>query len=230
MGKGVGHSIVWIVAAFLVGMVLTKYVLPYMGGQVNHMLPLAFLIISLSYLGLGVVGLAAVLLLLAFCKRNWSRTARVVCVMPAALIIGMLVGFICPIFEPGAMTFLRGFERWTERNVDTIAIQRWMADANDNYWDSRHWYGKSYPAKEVIPEEFPDFLKDFNPQYLWLERSELDGTKIIRFEWGGALGHWGIVIGDPSMKMPELTEESYSKSVVEFRRILKPGVYVYGRG
>jgi len=81
-----------------------------------------------------------------------------------------------------------------------------------------------------IQEELPDFMKEFGPKYIHFERSELDNSKTVHFRWGGGMFSWNLVIGEPNMKMPAQEVEWFSDYDVEFRRFLKPGVYVFSRG
>jgi hypothetical protein len=236
MRKRTTNIIAWAVVAFLVGMLFTNhYVLSYVGGQINCPSLWMFWFIPQLFLPLWLVAVAAGVLIFAFFKQILGKATIIVCVMPSVLIIGMFVGGLVSEYlyfgEPGAMTFLRGFEKWAERNVDTGAIQEWIVRAPESYWgDPCEPNGKFYRAEEELPKELPKCFTEFKRQYVIFERSELDGSRIVRFGWGGGMFHWNLVVGDPNMKIPELTEEWYSDYEVEFRRMLKPGVYVYTRG
>ena len=232
MAKRTTNIVAWVVPAFLVGMVLLNHhVFAYIGGQVNFPITLIMLFFLLSPIGLGIVGLSAVLLILTYRKRTWSHKARVACAVPSVLVIGILVGFLFTIFEPEVVTFLRGFERWADRNVNTGAIQEWLVAAPESYWgDPCEPDGRFYTSRDELPKGLPQCFTEFEQQYIAFERSELDGSRTIRFTWGGGMFHWSLVVGDPNMKMPELTEEWYDDYDVEFRRILGPGVYVCSRG
>jgi hypothetical protein len=131
----------------------------------------------------------------------------------------------------GAQIFLKGFEKWVTKQVDTESIQTWISSADEKYWQSQVcYYGPDYLAEERFPKELADFLKDFEVKYIYFERSNLDNSKTIHFEWGGGMFHWSLVIGDPNMMMPEKEIEWFSDYDVEYRRILKPGVYIFSRG
>jgi hypothetical protein len=148
-----------------------------------------------------------------------------------AFIVGFFVGFFVPTaFELGAVTYLKGFERWVTRNVDTDAIQQWIL-VNECYWpDPKRQDEGFYGLGKGIPDDLPECFTGFRRQYIYFKYSELDHSRVVGFEWGGPMSHWGIIIGPPNMKMPELMEEWYDDYDVVFRRILKPGVYVYSRG
>jgi hypothetical protein len=233
MDKRVTHIVILVIVAFLVGIFLTNcHLLDYIGGQINNPLSLMFLFILMSCFPLCLVGMVIGILIITLFRRTWSKTLIIICVICSMLIIGMLVGFFCsPFFGgPGAMTFLRGFEKWANRNVDTDAVQDWIVKAPESYWgDPCEPDWKFYQAEEELPKGLPQCFTKFKRQYVIFQRSELDGSRIVRFEWGGGMFHWSLVVGNPDMKMPKLMEERYSDYDVEFRRILKPGVYVYTR-
>ena len=84
-------------------------------------------------------------------------------------------------------------------------------------------------ASGNFPEEVPDFLVSFNPVHIWFRGSAPEGGPRIVFGWGGPLAHWGLVVGLPDMPMPE-ENPIHDGSETEFRRPIKPGVYVFDRG
>ena len=210
------------------------YRLEYLGGMANKPPALPCLIIVISLTSQALLLLASVVALSMCISRKLSKKRLIISVLSLSVaLIVCLVNF--PLFPSnvrpaGAQIFLKGFEKWVTKNVETDSIQTWIRSTDEKHWNSRILYGPDYPAEERIPEEFPDFLKDFGVQYMYFERSELDNSKIIHFEWGGAMFHWSLVIGNPNMKMPQQEVEWFSYYDVEFRRILKPGVYVFSRG
>lgn len=126
---------------------------------------------------------------------------------------------------PGATVFLRGFDKWIRKNVETAAIQEWLATIDD-----RH-FGKVYYADTGLPNEFPKFIINLNPQLISFGYSELDNTKIAKLSWGsGLLGEWGVIIGNSNMEMPKPDVEKISDSYWEYRKIIEPGVYIYDGG
>lgn len=126
---------------------------------------------------------------------------------------------------PGATVFLRGFDKWVRKNVETAAIQEWLATIDDRY------FSKDYYADTGSPNEFPKFIIDLNPKFISFGYSELDNTKIAKLSWGsGLLGEWGVIIGNSNMEMPKPGVEKISDSYWEYRRIIRPGVYIYDGG
>ncbi|MHC4396501.1 MAG: hypothetical protein ACYS1A_12680 [Planctomycetota bacterium] len=231
------YKIQLITAWSAVGVVMMDYILiylsEYLAGLSNK--PPAFaclftLILWPSQILLLLISVISLIVLTV--GRRLRKKQFVIGVLSFSIaLIACVVNFpLMKIRPAGAQIFLKGFEKWVDTQVDMKSIQLWIQVADEGLWESRHCYGPSYPTEERIPEEFPDFLKDFEPQYLWLERSELDGSRRTRFEWGGPMFHWSLVIGDPNMKMPEQEVEWFSDYDVEFRRILQPGVYIFSRG
>jgi hypothetical protein len=234
MAKNTKKIIIWSAIGLLAGILYANQnFLSYIGGQINYPLTMIFLFIIFSCFGLVLLASAIMLLIIGFCFRNKIKAVAISSSIIGTFIVGIFAGFFVPTtFEPGAVTFLRGFKGWVSRNVDTDAIQNWIVDANESFWD----YGISKDFAEVYKtpsgytEKFPDFLVEFKPQRAYFERSRLDYSRMIEYIWGGGMFHWNLIIGEPNMAMPELMEEWYDDYDVEFRIILKPGVYVYSRG
>lgn len=147
----------------------------------------------------------------------------------SAIVLAVVIGsppvalFIAP---PGAETFLRGYVRWIPEHVDIDGIQDWIAKAPEFYWNE----SETYSSDKGKPEGFPQCLKDCEFQYVSFEQSDLDGSNIVRLEWGGPFSHYGVVVGSPQMKMPDKTEYEINRSYVEFRKAIKPGAYIYEGG
>lgn len=139
-------------------------------------------------------------------------------VPPVALVGGFAIS------TPLAIHFLRGFERWVLREVDTDAIQQWLAAEGRNY------AGRQYSTWEGFPKELPDFLVRFKPQFISFRDSPSEGGPCVEFEWGTVLSRWGLIVGLPDMPTPKEGAIDLSESETEFRRPIKPGVYAVDRG
>jgi len=150
-------------------------------------------------------------------NRIFSRAAFLIA-PPVILVAGFLIS------TPLATPFLRGFEKWVLREVDTDAIQRWLAT------EGRDYAGKQYESREGFPKELPDFLVRFRPRYITFRNSTSEGGLCVEFEWGGGFAHWGLTVGLPDMSTPEEGSIDLGGSETEFRRPIKPGVYVFERG
>ena len=142
----------------------------------------------------------------------------------ALIILPFFFLLIPPVYDvaPLAPVFLKGYEKWVTKNMNTDAIKQWLAKEGD------HYKGQQYI--DEFPKEFPVFLTKFKPHYIYFDTSKFDGTIYIEFEWGGGMAHWGVRIGPPNMKIPQEEESMIRKSTVEFRRIIAPGVYIFERG
>lgn len=228
-----GYQLQLISAWGAVGLVILdnvlSYMLEYSAGTVNK--PPAFVIVLpiVVWPCLGFLLLTSVVRFLLLCIRRSLGRRKLIFSVFSLLVAGSVCILNFPLSKvrpAGAQIFLKGFEKWVMNKVDTDMIQLWIKEADGKYWDEEI----TYDIREGFPEEFPDYLKDYNLQYVWFDRSEQDGSKVIILGWGGGMFHWNLVIGDPNMKMPTLMEEWYSDYDVEFRRILRPGVYVYSRG
>lgn len=126
--------------------------------------------------------------------------------------------------EAGAVKFLRGYEKWVQKEVDIASIQEWLISLDTAY------SGKFYFEAEDFPEELPTVVTNLKPYHISF--SDFDGEqRSVKFEWGSAMGHWGIIIGLPGMETPK--EEDlikHSESEWEYRRPIQSGVYIFDRG
>jgi hypothetical protein len=140
-------------------------------------------------------------------------------IAPPAFLVG---GFLAT--PPGASAFLRGFERWVLQEVDTDAIQKWLAT------EGRDFAGRQYDIRHGFPEELPDFLVRFKPKFISFRNYISEGGPCVEFGWGGGLASWGLIVGLPAMPTPKEGAINLTESETEFRHPVKPGVYVVERG
>lgn len=144
-------------------------------------------------------------------------------ILSIILFIGSwLIPFLC--FSPGAVTFLQGYEKWVEKNVDIKAIQTWLLSGDaDKYVSSQ--YGDN------LPDDFPDFMTNFEPRFITFNTEYSKRGKSIQIETGLGLNIWGIVIGLPTTKTKQQGRiEEPGSSYVEYRRPIIPGVYIFDGG
>ncbi len=88
-----------------------------------------------------------------------------------------------------------------------------------------------WPVKIVKFDDLPDFITNFEPKYISFYAEKSTREKNIKFEWGGGLGHWGIVIGSPTTKTKQEGRiEEPGSSYVEYRRPIMQGVYIFDGG
>jgi hypothetical protein len=105
--------------------------------------------------------------------------------------------------EPGAVTYLRGFEHWARANVELAAIRNWQATLRP-------------PFGEIAESQWPPCIVRLHPVYVYVDPAEKSTT----LTWGGGFGHWGIVVGRPTLPMPPPPQPGYN-------RLLEPGAYVW---
>jgi len=126
-------------------------------------------------------------------------------IVPPIILVG---GFMITV--PLSPPFLRGFEQGVLREVDTDAIQQWVATEGHKYT-----FMKCRP-EEVFPDELPGFLVPFKRTVIWFPAPASEGGLRVEFLMGG-LHSWELVVGLPGMPMPKETG---------FSRHIKPGVYI----
>jgi hypothetical protein len=119
---------------------------------------------------------------------------------------------------------LRGYEKWVEKKIDIEAIRQWLIALPPEY--SGQYY---FDAKD-FPKELPLAITNLDPYHMNLSEFK-NGQRQVEFEWGRALGHWGIRIGLEGMETPKEEEcIKFSESEWEYRRPIQPGVYIFDRG
>jgi hypothetical protein len=118
---------------------------------------------------------------------------------------------------------LRGFEKWVTKNVDVDAVQTWILSPEaDKYLGHRY-------ERDKIPSNLPDFIKNVNPEWIYIYASE-NGT-CIKLTWkNGTSEYKGIVVGSPAMKTKQEGLIKHSSYDFEFRRPIKSGVFIFGEG
>ena len=124
---------------------------------------------------------------------------------------------------PGAVFFLKGYEKWVSKNVDINAIQTWLLSG-----EADKYIGEQYSPN--YPDDFPDFMTNFNPNIIIFHGEESEKGKGIEFQTGLGLAYWGIVVGSPATKTKQEGVIKHSESDYEYKRSIQPGVYIFDRG
>jgi hypothetical protein len=193
------------------------------GSSDDFMAMLLFLPLCGVFVGLIVIALVRLILaIVKICRGRGAGWVRLLlCIAPFVVSIGL---FIRTGEEgAGATYFLRGYEKWVQKEVDVAAIRKWLTSLDSDFSEKRYF------EIEDFPEDFPEAIKKLEVQYMYF--SKFDGEqRSVEFEWGGAMGHWGIYIGPPGMETPEEGHVELSESTWEYQRPVQPGVYVFDRG
>jgi hypothetical protein len=157
----------------------------------------------------GVLGLAS----LGFIMWQFIQLFRRPRVGRGAFLIAppiiLVAGFM--VMRPLTTPFLDGFEQWVLRDVDTDAIQQWVATEGHKYTFQKYM-GVVGPA-----EKLPDVIVRLKPTMIWFPDPASEGGLCVILGWGGALRGWHVVVGLSDMPMPKETG---------CRRSIKPGVYI----
>jgi len=146
----------------------------------------------------------------------------------AKIFLTILIFVVCLILPfkfnpPGAVYFLKGYTTWVNKNVQINNIQDWFVSGQaDKYLNQKYTY--------KFPEDLPDFMTNFEPKFLIFNDYKNDRGKCIEFGWGGGMSYWGIVVGPPTMEAQHEGRVESHPSYVEFRRQIKPGVYIFHAG
>ena len=127
------------------------------------------------------------------------------------------------IAQPSAVYFLKGYEKWVKKNVEIDKIQEWLVSGEaDKYMPNSYL--------DNFPDDLPDFMENFDRQHILFNEQKSGRGKSIEFIWGSAFGHWGIVIGMPTSDIQQDGVIKESESYYEYRRSIKPGIYIYDGG
>lgn len=149
---------------------------------------------------------------------KWNKKYAITALTSFLIFIGSWI-FMFTFDKPGAVYFLRGFNKWVIKNVDIDAIQIWILSSEpDNY------FGHIYYCDD-FPSELPDFIKNINPE--WINAYKSEKGRYIKLLWPhGFVEYRGIVVGPPTTetKQEELIERSNYD--FEYRHLIKPGLYV----
>ncbi|HSW02614.1 MAG TPA: hypothetical protein VLI39_20795 [Sedimentisphaerales bacterium] len=141
---------------------------------------------------------------------------------PAVCLASLL--FPMKVTEPAAAIYLRGFEQRMLKAVDVGAVQQWLTA------EGRKHAGRVY--RPDFPLELPTCLTEFRPSEILFGDVASERGITIEFRWYAPHGEdYGLVIGPPSMTDSfEIMIRLPDSGLNEFRRPIKPGVYVFARG
>jgi hypothetical protein len=217
-------AVMGVFVAVALGGACLAYAATYVGGLFNNLLVgFAVAVVFMSLLALLTLFFVVHGFFLLFKRpRSLRHAARRLPLVMMPLLAFVAAFLICTPLSP---IFLRGLKVWTLRNVDIEAVQQWLATDGPAIAerDADQWY------RHDFPDDYPKCLVEFKPQYIWFNRTP-DGQLTVEFEWGGGLGHWGVIVGPRTMPTPKAGCVETGGSEVEFRRPVRPGVYVISRG
>jgi hypothetical protein len=137
-----------------------------------------------------------------------------------------LMALLIPIRTPGplAAIYLQGVEQRMLETVDIDAVQQWLMKNGARY------AGREYQGS--FPPELPTCLTELHPSLILFSGATPEHDVTIEFRWYAPHGeNYGLVIGPPSAQIIQEGLISLpGSSFNEFRRPIKPGVYVFTRG
>ena len=219
-------------------------IINYIGGLVNEQLLFSavFALVFLLPVALGCLGVLVVRMFAVWPRRIHGKGRLLLCW--AAAVGGFAACFVLPfvsLLPPPYEMYTRGFRRHVQLKTDVGAIQTWLStldpkDCQDQPLDMKVAPGLSYPnPPKSIPS--PECVSRLRPRYSKLTRDD-KGRPMIRLTWGGGFGHWGLVVGDKDMEIPETQERTGQEygppdrpQVVyapgEYRLPLAPGAYIW---
>jgi hypothetical protein len=190
----------------------------------------------LAVFGLVSLFVPALLCLLAVVLRmlsSWPKhiqNKRTLLLLRVLVIVCLILYLGLPftgIRPPGYETFTSGFKKYVEAKADIEVIRAWLStlgprDCTEEYIDLYEEGGGIGNSKWPDTIAWPESITRFDPHYVQLSLDDT-GHPMIRLTWGGALGHWGFVVGSEGMETPA----SHLSRWGEYRLELCRGVYVW---
>ena len=193
-------------------------------GQVFMVLFSTLFFVSFYELSKVAIVLFAVIRI-SFHLKSGEREKRyvVTALMSFLIFIGSWV-FFFTLHQPGAVHYLRGYEKWVTNNVDVDTIQTWILSPEaDKYLKNKP---NAYFNGD-FPEDLPDFITKYSPEYIAFYEDNSGNERYVKITWRCGISEYkGIVIGSPAMKTKQEELIKHSNTDFEYRRSVKPGVYV----
>jgi hypothetical protein len=156
------------------------------------------------------------------CKTKKVQWLELFLTLIPFLIFAAVYTGVLPFGSP-VKSFLRGYEKYVKKTADIPAIQEWLISLPPEYSGQRFFEASDFP------EKLPTSVKILNPYHMYFSEFEAE-KRSVEFEWGCALQHFGIVIGQPGMEAPQGEEyveiDDYTSDI---RRPIQSGVYIFSR-
>ena len=128
------------------------------------------------------------------------------------LVVPCILFFNFAIEKPGYVYFTKGFSELIKKEVDTNKIRQWKNEIESEV-----------TKMEAIDESiWTKSIKSLSPNHVWLETLDSNAS-IIRLEWGGPAGHWGLAVGPLGMEPPLSNLERFGNYIIP----LENGSYVW---
>ena len=184
----------------------------------NMMFGLAFIIFPLIFLFICIIGLR-----LFFIKRNIKSKNHFRVLLVSVILFNPIFALLCPIRPPGYKSYTKGFHQRMQKQLDIEGLRTWIGDLDQEMFDGEY-YDLLYQMNEnVLPEPIPKEIKNLGEYVHYLVFYKENEKRCLRIEWGGAFGHWGVVIGPKEMDVPPSDFGEFG----QYRLKLEDGVYVW---
>jgi len=196
----------------------------YLGGRVNE--PYQGFIIGFGLM-LPMVLMTLIVGISEFVRLfPWPSTFRHQLLRLTFLLLPSVVFFASfATTTPLAPIFLAGFEQWTAQEVDIDAIQQWLSTEDPQL------EGRSDSARELTAKELPSCVAALAPLNVSFRNAGPQGETTVELLWpSGFSDVHGLIVGPRTMETPEAGMIKLPDGRNEFRRPIRPGVYVFSRG
>jgi len=178
--------------AFLIGM-LNPWWLP---------IPIVCIIPLLAFLLLCVL----VASLISWRKHLQNKLSK--WLLPLGLVLLIVIDFFVLSKFPVSVPFTCGFKLYVAKRADLPEIRIWLdkqkEKCSEAYKIDFFKYDKvAWPANI----DWPDSLLKFNPHYIYFLTDDR-GCPMLDIVYGGGMSHWGFVVGEPNLSVPQKRHEN----------------------
>ena len=160
---------------------------------------------------------------LFFIKRSTKSRKSFFLLMLFVILFNPIFALMSPIRPPGYKPYTRGFHQRMQDRLNIEKIRDWLKTLDEEVFDGEY-YDLIYQMNgNVLPFPLPKEITILSEDVHYLVFYKDDQGRCLRIEWGGAFGHWGVVIGPKEMEVPSSDFSKYG----EYRIKLENGAYVW---
>lgn len=124
----------------------------------------------------------------------------------------LVIGGNFVIEKPPYIYFTQGFSERIKKGTDTSEIRKWANGVKSEAMEV-----------EAIDEiAWPMSVKKLSPNTVWIEMSNTN-DRVVKLEWGGPMGHWGLAVGPSEMSIPPSDFKRFGKYIIP----VENGCYVW---
>ena len=203
-------DVVWLVLPLILSVFVASGVILYLHGRLNRHPGLLILFHNGACVFIVCCFVVSIVRLFTAWGKH-TRKKRLLMVAEVVIPIVFIMVWVSP-FDKG---FLYGFRDRIRNKADIPAIRAWLRTFDRSDYDE---FGNRVP-----PEKWPESLRKLKPGARVTLVADQKGNPKVEILEGGAIFHWGLIIGMEDMEIPA----SKLKDGFAEWLLVEPGVYVY---